>query len=75
MSVGVLPHVVDTRSIDEVYADRAAQARRQAFERSAPQMDTVSRLLAASVPGWSQLSDERRREVAFSIVEAVDAGF
>jgi hypothetical protein len=75
MSVGVLPHVVDTRSIDEYYADMAAHARATAIANAQPQMEAAARVLAVSVPGWQQLSQERQQAVAFAIVQAVQADF
>jgi hypothetical protein len=75
MSVGVLPHVKDSRSIEQYYADIAAHARREAIARARPQMDAAARVLAALVPGWQQLPEERRQDVAFSIVQAVEADF
>lgn len=75
MSVGVLPHVADTRSIDEYFADKAAHAQAEALDRARPQMESVARILAGRVPGWQELPAEQQEQVAFEIVQAVEVGF
>lgn len=75
MSVGVLPHVADARSIDQVYADMAARHRREAIAAARPQMGAVADVLARTLPGWQQLSEDQQHAVTFDIVHAVEAGF
>jgi hypothetical protein len=75
MSVGILPFVEDTRSIDEFYADQAAERRAREIALARPQMGAVADVLARTLPGWRQLPEAVRLDIAFEIVNAVDVGF
>lgn len=75
MSVGVLPHVVDPRPVEQRIADFYAHERARHVRALHPQIEAVTEKLAALVPGFAAMTAEDRFVVALAVVEAVEAGF
>lgn len=75
MSVGVLPHVRDTRTIDEVMDAYTADLKAKSIEARRPAIEAVAETLAGLLPAYRLLDAEDQFVIAAAAVEAVEVGW
>ena len=75
MSVGVLPHVRDTRTVEQAIDDYLAYERAKAMERQMPTILAVVDVLAGRLPEFAALDADQKLVIAHAAVEAVESGW
>lgn len=75
MSVGVLPHVKDPRSLEQIFDDYTADLKVRAVESRRPAIEAVASTLAELLPAFRVLDAEDQFVIAAAAVEAAEAGW